>query len=247
MDLGTSLRQARERAGVSLPDLAARTRIPLKSLQAIEENNFAAVPPGIFARSFIRTYAREVGADPAAAVAEYRSITEPVPEPDPERKQESAVDDDLRSSSFDPDLLTSRPDWGYALIAAALIIGVIAANRNTPTDAAAPPAAKAVAALTLPVEPARTVATTGTGVRLEMRAEGLCWVRATADGQTVVARLLQRGETQIINAQSEVVLRVGDPSALSYWINGKPGRSLGDAEIPVTVRVAANGELSPAS
>ena len=37
MDLGTDLRNARERAGFSLSDLAARTKIPLHSLRAIEQ------------------------------------------------------------------------------------------------------------------------------------------------------------------------------------------------------------------
>ena len=81
MDLGTDLRNARERARISLPELFARTRIPIKTLRAIEENDFSAVPAGIFVRSYIRQYAREVGVDPAAAVAEYRAMTEPIEEP----------------------------------------------------------------------------------------------------------------------------------------------------------------------
>ena len=230
MDLGSALQKAREQAGFSLPDMAARTRIPLKTLRAIEENNFAAVPSGIFVRSFIRTYAREVGVDPGEAIAEYRAMTEPIQGPAPQIPEEPAIDDALRSSSYDPELLSSRPGWGYALIAAAVLIGVISMNRNDAAERAAPAPA--------PVPPA---------TRIEMRADGLCWVRAVADGQTVVARLLQPGEVQTVNAEHEVVLRIGDPSALSYSINGKPGQPLGAARIPVTVRVGADGQLSPVS
>lgn len=256
MDLGSSLQQARERAGFSIPELFARTRIPMKTLRAIEENNFAAVPRGIFARSFIRTFAREVGLDPAAAVAQYRAMTEPADVQNPERShaQEAVVDDDLRSSSFDPELLKSRPDWGYALIAAAVIIWLIAMNRDTVAERfkAPVPKAKAVVAETVPVatrptEAVGPVATAGTGVRVEMRAEGLCWIRAVADGQTLFARLLQPGETQTVNAQGDVVLRIGDPAALSYSINGKPGPSLGPAEVPVTVRFGTDGQPSTVS
>ena len=77
MDVGSTLREARERAGFSLQDVATRTRIPIKSLRAIEENDFASVPSGIFVRGFIRSYAQEVGVDPAQAVADYRAMTEP--------------------------------------------------------------------------------------------------------------------------------------------------------------------------
>lgn len=247
MDLGSALQKARERAGFSLPDLAARTCIPMKSLRAIEENNFDAVPPGIFVRSFIRSYAREVGVDPVAAIAEFRAMTEPVPEPAQETKQESAVGDGMRPSSFDPDLLKSRPGWGYALIAAALLIAVVSMNRYGSSERSAAPSAESTVSATLSGDTARPVATTGAAIRVEMRAEGLCWVKAVADGQTVVARVLQPGETQAITAQRDVVLRVGDPAAISYSINGKAGRSLGAARVPVTVRVGADGQISPAS
>ena len=246
MDLGSALQKAREQAGFSLPDMAARTRIPLKTLRAIEENNFAAVPSGIFVRSFIRTYAREVGVDPGEAIAEYRAMTEPIQGPAPQIPEEPAIDDALRSSSYDPELLSSRPGWGYALIAAAVLIGVISMNRNDAAERAAPAPAP-VPPATRPAAAPRPVATGGAAVRIEMRADGLCWVRAVADGQTVVARLLQPGEVQTVNAEHEVVLRIGDPSALSYTINGKPEQPLGAARIPVTVRVGADGQLSPVS
>lgn len=247
MDLGSALQRAREQAGFSLPDMAARTRIPLKTLRAIEENNFAAVPSGIFARSFIRTYAREVGVDPGEAIAEYRAMTEPIHESAPQMTEEPSIDDDLRSSSYDPELLSSRPGWGYALIAAAVLIGVISMNRNDAAERAAAPAPVAVPPVTVSAAAPQPVATAGAAVRIEMRADGLCWVRAVADGQTVVARLLQPGEAQTVSAEREVVLRIGDPSALSYSINGRPGQPLGAARIPVTVRVGADGQLSPVS
>ena len=166
MDLGTELRIARERAGLSLADLAARTRIPLKSLRAIEENDFVSVPPGIFARSFIRSYAREVGLDPSTAVAEFRAMTEPVEEPASDPR--AVADDDLPTRPFAPNLSESRPGWGYALIAAALLIGIISVNRYSTTDEPATPAADASADTT---EARVPVATSGNSVRIQLRAQ----------------------------------------------------------------------------
>ena len=246
MDLGTDLREARERAGFSLSDLSARTRIPLSSLRAIEQNDFAKVPPGIFVRSFIRSYAQEVGVDPVAAVAEYRAMTEPIEEPPPELQEEQTIDR-MELGSYLPDFAESRPGWGYALIVAAMLIAVIGINRQTPQEAST--TAAAVPAAAASVEDLQPVATTGTapGLRIDMRTQGVCWVKAVVDGRTALARELQPGETQSLSAQRDIVIRVGDPASFIYSVNGRPGQPLGAANVPVTVRVGADGQISRVS
>ena len=244
MDLGTDLRNARERAGFSLPDLAARTRIPLKSLRAIEQNEFSKVPPGIFVRSFIRTYAQEVGLDSNVAIAEYRAMTEPVEKAAQDSKHEPVIEDRIESGSYLPDFAGSRPGWGYALIVAALLVGVISMNRDTTPDRSADGIAGPATGSVAPTVAAQAVGTAGSGLRIELRAEGPCWIRAVADGQPAFARLLQPGETETLTAQRDIVLRVGDPAALSYSVNGRDGQPLGVANAAVTVRVGADGRIS---
>lgn len=245
MDLGTSLKEARERAGVSLADLAARTRIPLKTLRAIEDNDFASIPPGIFVRSFIRTYAREVNLDPADAIATYLAMTQPQVEDEPKATPREEIDDELTPRAL-LNLSESRPSWGYALIVAALVIAVISVNRDGAGDEEVIQARPSIAAEQSDAEPASAVATTGAAVQIEMRAEGPCWVRAVADGQTLFARLMQPGERETVTAERDVVLRVGDPAAFLYSVNGRPGPSLGEAEVPVTVRFEAGGRVTRA-
>jgi transcriptional regulator with XRE-family HTH domain len=246
MDLGSELRTARERAGFSLSELASRTKIPQRSLRAIEENDFASVPPGIFARSFIRTYAREVGVDPEEAIAEFRSMTEPAPQEDKGADGE-IVDEQLASRSFALDLSESRPGWGYALMAAALLVAVISVNRYASKNQ--PDALTTDTSVTRDeaTDTSVAVATTGDGIRLEMRAQGPCWVRAVVDGQLAFARLLKPGETEMLSGRRDIILRVGDPAALSYSINGRPGTTLGSANRAVTVRFDASGGHTPIS
>jgi cytoskeletal protein RodZ len=66
LDLGTRLRDARQRRGWTLRDVAASTRIPVDWLAAIERNDFDRLPHGIFRRAYVRAFAAEVGveADP---------------------------------------------------------------------------------------------------------------------------------------------------------------------------------------
>jgi transcriptional regulator with XRE-family HTH domain len=71
MDFGARLRQARERRGKSLREIAESTKISPTVLDALEHNDLGRVPGGIFARAFVRAYAVEVGLDPDQTLREF--------------------------------------------------------------------------------------------------------------------------------------------------------------------------------
>jgi cytoskeletal protein RodZ len=71
MDFGQYLREARERRGVTLRQIAVSTRISLRTLEALENNEIRKLPGGIFSRAFVRTYAHEVGLDPDETVRRF--------------------------------------------------------------------------------------------------------------------------------------------------------------------------------
>lgn len=71
MDFGAYLRQAREQRGVSLHEIADRTKISVLALGALERNDASRLPGGIFTRAFVRAYAAEVGLDPEDAVRRF--------------------------------------------------------------------------------------------------------------------------------------------------------------------------------
>lgn len=70
--IGSVLRDARMREGLSLEDLSERTKIRKNFLAALEENNFPKLPSETVARGFIQVYAREVGLDQKSALALFR-------------------------------------------------------------------------------------------------------------------------------------------------------------------------------
>ena len=80
-DFGGKLRQARERRGISLRQIAASTKISAAALEALERNDISKLPGGIFSRAFVRSYASEVGLDPDETVKEFldRFNQEPPP------------------------------------------------------------------------------------------------------------------------------------------------------------------------
>ncbi len=70
-DVGSRLRAAREARGLSLREIAARTKISVSALEALECNDLTRLPGGLFSRAFVRTYAKEVGLDPEQAVRDF--------------------------------------------------------------------------------------------------------------------------------------------------------------------------------
>src|SRR5262245_22060607 len=70
-EFGVVLKRARETQGVSLRQIATTTKISMSTLEALERADFSRLPGGIFGRSFVRSYAIEVGLDPDRTVEDF--------------------------------------------------------------------------------------------------------------------------------------------------------------------------------
>jgi cytoskeleton protein RodZ len=68
---GGDLRRERELREVSLQEIAEATKISIKFLHAIEENQFDVLPGGVFNVGFIRAYAKYIGVDDDEMVNNY--------------------------------------------------------------------------------------------------------------------------------------------------------------------------------
>ena len=82
--IGAYLRRERELRHLSLEELVQITRIPLRMLQRIEDDKFDELPGEVFARGFLRAYARAVGLSPDAVLSRYgegRKVEAPSPVP----------------------------------------------------------------------------------------------------------------------------------------------------------------------
>src|SRR2546430_13835207 len=95
-DFGGKLREARERRGVTLRQIAGATKIAVRVLEALERNDISRLPGGIFSRAFVRSYAIEVGLDPEATIQEFiaqfphDAVTAGAPPPRPIRAHHAA-------------------------------------------------------------------------------------------------------------------------------------------------------------
>lgn len=71
--VGQRLAEARATLKLELEDIAERSRIPLRHLQAIEASDFDALPPSTYAIGFAKTFARMVGLDGDEIAAAFRA------------------------------------------------------------------------------------------------------------------------------------------------------------------------------
>jgi len=70
---GWAVAKLRNTKGISLEEIAHHTKIKVSTLQALEKGEFERLPGGIYNVSYIRQYARAIGADECSLVELYRT------------------------------------------------------------------------------------------------------------------------------------------------------------------------------
>ena len=249
--VGDSLRAARELQGLSLSEVAARTRVPLRHLEAIEANDYAGLPSPTYATGFAKAYARAIGADEVAIARRVRGELAGVTRTTPEYRPYEATD---------PARVPSR---GVAIVALGLAVAVLVLaglyfgtglfrGGSTVPVAMTPDAAVAPVPVSTPA-PAATPA----GGQVLVEATDEVWVRIyDADGKTLHQGTLQAGERFDVPADAnDPMINVGRPDKLKVTLNGSllSGLDLGDQPIKgvrvsaaaLTARAAGQPEPSP--
>jgi cytoskeleton protein RodZ len=237
-DFGGKLRQARERRGISLRQIAASTKIAAAALDALEKNNISKLPGGIFSRAFVRSYAVEVGLDPDETVKEFLERFNQDPPPSAEAMA-AAIPEEEKHFEQRQRQAVKALGFGAVLLVILIAIGIFvyrskraAPPVETPVAAAEPapaPVAVPEAAAPAPDPGASSIATPVAGqLKLELHPVSECWVSLSVDGRKLFARVMQPGERESHVVKSEAVVEVGDAGAFGFSVNGRPGKPLGD-------------------
>lgn len=130
--IGTTLRQEREKQQVPLEEVAVKTYIPLRLLQALEVGQLERLPEPVFIQGFIRRYGDAIGLDGSAISKKFvfepsPSPNQPVPAPEPTVPTPPPTSHD--PAAFDRWLEQSRPFIPYAVAGglAVLVLGFLTA------------------------------------------------------------------------------------------------------------------------
>ena len=262
-DIGRALKEARERRGTTLRQIANATKISVRALEALERGDISRLPGGIFSRAFVRAYATEVGLDPEETVERFLSqfphdsVTAGHPVSGP-REDFAEVESSRYAATTIVRLVA------FSVPVAALLLYFVTSGRPTePPSAAAAPVASAATTAVAPSsgessappsavagqpdaarpvqaavsEPVAETAETPDTLRVMLSTTRPCWVSARADGATLFQRILAVGEQETIAVHDELVLTAGDAAALTITLNGTEARPLGKAGQVVTTRL----------
>jgi transcriptional regulator with XRE-family HTH domain len=201
---GEHLKRERELREVSLDELSKATRISNRFLQALEDEDWAKLPGGVFGHGFVRSIARYLGLAEEALLGEY-DLARSEKLPAPARKPEEPI--------------PSPPKWISAAVVAAgllLLILFFFGVRYAWHRISAYRAAKQAAAMSADVP-----------LDLAISASVSTHVRIIADGKLLMDSELYAGETQHFAAKRQFDVSATNSSAVLLQLNGRPMPPLG--------------------
>lgn len=217
--VGARLREAREARGLGLQDIANQTRIPVRHLQHVEQEEWDDLPGVTYCVGFARAYANAVGLDGAELGREVRD------ELGGARARTPTV------NYYEPADPARVPPRALAIVAALVAIVIVVGfalwrgslNDIAPAPAPEAPAPSAPAASGgAPASPAPVAAA---GQPVTLTAIGPVWLRVTdgaAGGASLFQGELAAGQTFTVPATAQrPLLRTGRPQMLRASAGGR--------------------------
>ena len=226
---GEKLREAREAQGLSLAEIAARTRIPLRQLEAIENSDYGQLPSITYAVGFAKAYARAVGADEVAIAREVRGINET----SVRRTEYEAYEIN------DPARVPSRGVAMFGVVVALLLLigaGVWYGTNWFRGQDNAPPL---VVPSDAPPPVAEATAPAPVTGQVVLTANDDVWLRiyepdGTPNGKTLFENTLKPGDHFDIPADAKnPMINVGRPDKLQVTVNGSAVPALGTGKVAI--------------
>ena len=250
---GAQLRIAREAAGLSLDDIGAETRVPIRHLELIEAEAFDELPARTYAIGFSRSYAKAVGLDQNHIAELVRS------ELAASRRRDARLE-----SNFEPGDPARVPSGKLGLFSLAAIVLLLAGlfvfyrtffapagelpplTQNAPTVAANP-------TIPLGASPSPKILAVPAGPVVFTALEDNIWVKFyEANGTQLMQKQMAKGEQYTVPVDASApLLWTGRPDALAIAVGGKPVARLADEpgimkDIAVTPAALAAREGSAA-
>lgn len=142
ISVGTVLREARERQGLSVDEVVSRIKFAPRQIAALEADDFAQLPEIAFVRGFVRSYARLLQLDSAPLLAALpHAPAQTVP----------AAENALPEVPFPTDYSSRKPNiiWLAAALVVAVALVLFMLLNGSGSNAPSPPAEPEVKVETL--------------------------------------------------------------------------------------------------
>jgi cytoskeleton protein RodZ len=229
--IGSILRGARIHMGLSLKEVSETTKVRVKYLVALEEDDYGAIPGPTFIKAYLRTYATTLRLDADALVEEYRSTYE-------RRKSSTGEYSDLTLEQMRTRTMRARKKRparntrrGYTIVGVLAVVAVVLLAYFGSSRGSSEPV--------LDVNSVGVTTTTVAGAGSSTTLSGIVTTTSTEavyTGGDVLLRIVATGDCSLvirnIDRSGDIlfqgVLRSGDEKTVQgakrYWVNmGNPG------------------------
>ena len=210
--LGRYLKKERESRNISLREVAKNTKVKEHLLKAIEEDQYASLPPPTYVKGFLLSYAKYIGLDPNDVLLRY----------------ENSLRGKLDTWSEAPPEKKMGWNMKYLWMIGGVIVVSLFASYFLLFHPSKPPiesiSVKPKVEETLP-SPPQMVGTISTPEEqpfsLQLKAVEETWVRIQINGQPQHQMTLRPGESTSHQAQKQIYLLVGNAGGLDIIFKGK--------------------------
>ena len=226
MTLGTTIRDAREAARVSIESLSESTSIRIGLLTEMESDNFKHCGGDTYARGHLRNIAQRIGLNPQILIDLYNQEQAV----ESQRIQDSLVDNNIIQVPREKKSLSWKVPalFSVAILAVIAIVQIAVSNQSTTrtpapvVSASASASASAVASTSPTPQPSPSKSVPAGPVSLVISApRGNSYIDIIVDGKEVEKSSIFQGETKSYKGATTISVYFSNPAALDVTYNGK--------------------------
>ena len=222
MTLGSTIRDAREAARLSIQSLSETTSIRIGLLLEMENNDFANCGGDIYARGHLRNIAPKIGLDAQTLINLYNEV---------HSTEHRAIQDLLvENNVMQVPREEQKISWkipAIASVAVLLFLGLAQIIISNQSEEVAP-VITATASPTPTANSSQSVESSSGPVELSITAaRGNSYIHIIADGETLAKGSIFQGETKSFKGEKVISIYFSNPAGLDVTLNGKQLAPLG--------------------
>ncbi|MFB0566513.1 MAG: helix-turn-helix domain-containing protein [Candidatus Aminicenantaceae bacterium] len=231
VSIGQELKRERGLRGITLKEIAESTKINLRFLQALENDELDLIPGEFFIKGILRAYAKYIGLDEEYVLNKYYEDTLL-------KKQELEKEKEKRKGT--PVIFQKKANFINIVFLSVFLLLIILSFYfiSRPQKKPEPlPETKIPAPIQNEKPPPPSVSEPAINevkdLNLEIFFLEETWIQAYADGELILDGIKNPGEEATIKASKELVLHLGNAGGISYILNGKKGKPLGESNVAI--------------
>jgi cytoskeletal protein RodZ len=229
VEIGNSLKEAREARNLSLEEVEEETKIRRKYLQALENEQYDVLPGQVYAKAFLKNYARFLGLDVEEVMESFNYATV---------KEEPQEQESINIRRLKPESKQSpRPRYWLYLATVVIVLGLSIsvyytvrsmglknpASENFRAGEQAQNPTSEQSGPSIGQQPqAQAPTNKQAGVKLTFNVtKDTCWIRVVVDGTPAFQGTVPAGQTQEFTGSEKISFTLGNAGVVQVQLNGQ--------------------------